>query len=168
MKAIARQIVMLAVERFKESARFRSATGDGRRRTTSADRCSLHVGFGRVRSACVGDFAVIICLGTTPTLARSMSFDSLKVDDVNRAVLWRINAAGKNVNWRRVLTTLGVPAAAVGFLGGPRAAAMRADLDPLTSRTRFSMSMLATRLCVTVIDRAAHHRDGVDRRTVRP
>ena len=98
---------------------------------------------------------MILCLGTTPTLARTMAFDALKIDDVNRAAAVADYAAGKNVNVARVLTTLGVPAAAIGFLGGPRAAAMRADLDTAYISHAFLDIDAPTRLCITVVDRAA-------------
>jgi len=97
---------------------------------------------------------MIICLGTTPAMSRSMTFDRLTIDDVNRATAVADYAAGKNVNVARVLTTLGEDAAAVGFLGGLRAGAMRADLDDAGIAHVFLGVAAETRLCVTVIDRS--------------
>ncbi len=98
---------------------------------------------------------MIFCLGTTPAMSRSMTFASLKLDDVNRAAAVGDYAAGKNVNAARVLATLGEPAMTIGFLGGPRAAEMRADMNAAGIVHDFLDVTSPTRLCVTVIDRAA-------------
>ena len=44
---------------------------------------------------------MIVCLGTTPALARTMEFDGLAVDAVNRATRVYEYAAGKAVNAAR-------------------------------------------------------------------
>jgi len=99
---------------------------------------------------------MIICLGTTPALARSMIFDSLTIDEVNRAAEVYDYAAGKSTNVARVLHTLGQPATAVGFLGGDYGQILRRDLDAAGIAHSFTEVLPNTRLCVTVIDRAAH------------
>ena len=42
---------------------------------------------------------MIICLGTTPAAARSMVFDRLTLDDVNRAAEVHESAAGKSITF---------------------------------------------------------------------
>jgi tagatose 6-phosphate kinase len=100
---------------------------------------------------------VIICLSTTPALARSMIFKQLKIDDVNRALDVKQATAGKNNNAARVLTTLGEDAIATGFLGGDTGQAIRRDLDAAGVRHDYVEVDSPTRLCVTVIDRASSH-----------
>jgi tagatose 6-phosphate kinase len=97
---------------------------------------------------------MILAIGTTPTLQRTMAFDRLVIDDVNRAAEVHEHASGKGVNVARVLTTLGEPALAAGFLGGRRGDALREDLR--RSNVPHDMVDVAreTRLCTTVIDRA--------------
>ncbi len=97
---------------------------------------------------------MIICLGTTPSLARSMIFQSLALDEVNRAVEVFDYAAGKSVNAARVLTTLGLPVTATGFVGGDYGAILKHDLDAAGILHAFAEVPASTRLCVTVIDRA--------------
>jgi tagatose 6-phosphate kinase len=98
---------------------------------------------------------VIVCLGTTPAVQRTMSFDRLTIDAVNRAVEVRTYASGKPVNVVRVLHTLGEAAVVTGFVGGIHGRILCADLD----REKISHDFLdvapETRVCVTVIDRAA-------------
>lgn len=98
---------------------------------------------------------MIICLGTTPALSRSMMFDSLTIDEVNRATGVYDYAAGKSPNVARVLHTLGQPATVVGFIGGDYGLILRRDLDAAGVTHAFTDVQPNTRLCVTVIDRAA-------------
>ena len=46
---------------------------------------------------------MIVCLGTTPTMQRTMLFDRVEIDAVNRAVEVREYASGKSVNVAKVL-----------------------------------------------------------------
>ena len=99
---------------------------------------------------------MIICLGTTPALARSMIFDSLALDEVNRATAVYDYAAGKSSNAARVLKTLGEPVTATGFVGGDHGAILQRDLESAGVTQAYTEVLPNTRLCVTVIDRAAH------------
>ncbi|MEI6569521.1 MAG: 1-phosphofructokinase, partial [Verrucomicrobiota bacterium] len=60
----------------------------------------------------------ILCVGTTPALQRVMVFNSITSNAVNRAVQTHEVPAGKSVNVAKVLHTLGLSPAALGFLGG--------------------------------------------------
>src|SRR5450432_2138094 len=71
---------------------------------------------------------MIICLGPTPALARTMTFEKIVVDEVNRALRVHHFAAGKATNVARVLHTLGYPALVTGFLGGDTARIFQNDL----------------------------------------
>lgn len=96
---------------------------------------------------------MILCVGTTPVFQRSMVFERLRLDDVNRATSVHDYASGKSVNVARVLRTVGENAVATGFVGGPRGEAMRRDLDAAGVRHEFVTIRAPTRQCITVIDR---------------
>ena len=96
---------------------------------------------------------MIVCLGTTPTMQRTMLFDRLTVDGVNRAGEVREYPSGKSVNVAKVLHTLGHAALATGFLGGARGELLRQHLDRAGIRTAFVTVPTPTRLCTTLIDR---------------
>jgi tagatose 6-phosphate kinase len=98
---------------------------------------------------------MIICLGTTPTVQRTMTFERLTLDSVNRATHVHEYASGKSVNAARVLHTLGDDVLATGFVGGERAALFQADLDRSGIAHDFVTVSAPTRLCTTVIDQSA-------------
>lgn len=100
---------------------------------------------------------MILCIGTTPTMQRTMVFNRLAIDDVNRAAEVHEHASGKSVNVARVLTTLGVGevALATGFEGGRRGEALLEDLTRAKIPHDFIRTKNETRLCTTLIDRAS-------------
>jgi tagatose 6-phosphate kinase len=97
---------------------------------------------------------MILCLGTTPTVQRTMLFDRVAIDGVNRATEVREYASGKSVNVAKVLHTLGHNAVATGFIGGTRGALLLEHLDLGGVPNDFVMVAPATRLCTTLIDRS--------------
>jgi tagatose 6-phosphate kinase len=98
---------------------------------------------------------MIACIGTTPVYQRSMVFDRLQTNGVNRArEVWDY-ASGKAVNVARVLHALGQDAVVSGFAGGDRGAAMLKDLDEAGIRHDFAMVEAPTRQCITTIDDSA-------------
>jgi tagatose 6-phosphate kinase len=98
--------------------------------------------------------AMILCLGPTPTVQRTMMFVSLTLDAVNRATQVREFASGKSTNVARVLHTLGEKVKALGVLGGQRGEFFRSDLDRSGIAHDFVQVQAPTRLCTTVIDQA--------------
>jgi len=99
---------------------------------------------------------MILCLGTTPTVQRSMTFDRVTIDDVNRAIEVRDYASGKSPNVARVLRTLGADPLEVGFAGGDRGRFLLDDLKQAGVRCDFVPVAAQTRLCITVIDRSTN------------
>jgi tagatose 6-phosphate kinase len=97
---------------------------------------------------------MILCVGTTPVYQRSMVFERLQLDEVNRAVSVHDYASGKSVNVARVLHALGQRCVATGFVGGDRGAALVRDLEAAGIGREFVTVDAPTRQCVTVIDRA--------------
>jgi 1-phosphofructokinase family hexose kinase len=95
---------------------------------------------------------MILCIGTTPTLQRTMVFDQLRIDEVNRARQVREYASGKSINVARVLRELGEEALAVGICGGKRGEALRDDLNAIPHE--LIPTGAQTRLCTTLIDQS--------------
>ena len=61
---------------------------------------------------------MILCVGLSPAMQRTMIYDAFRVGEVNRARRVIVTASGKGVNVARVLTTLGANARLVHPLGG--------------------------------------------------
>src|SRR5215212_1430068 len=99
---------------------------------------------------------MILCIGTTPTLQRTMTFARLTIDEVNRAAETHEHASGKAVNVARVLHTLGLPTLVTGFAGGRRGDAFREDLTRSNVPHDFTATQSETRLCTTLIDRTTN------------
>lgn len=98
----------------------------------------------------------VLCLGLTPAFQRTMLFDHLEVDEVNRARQVVESAAGKAVNTARALVALGTPAQTAGFNGGPTGLKLVAFLKAYGVGTEALTTMKpATRICSTLIDRTA-------------
>jgi 1-phosphofructokinase family hexose kinase len=97
---------------------------------------------------------MILSLGLTPTIARTMRFAALTLDGVNRTADVREYAAGKAVNAARAMKRLGGRPRCLGVVGGDRGRHLRRMLDGLFVDHDFIDVDAATRLCVTVIDDA--------------
>ena len=98
---------------------------------------------------------MILVLGTTPALQRTMVFDRVRLDAVNRAASVTEYASGKPINAARVLRTIGRDVLVTGFLGGDTGRIVRQDLDRAGIPHDFHEVRPATRTCVTVVDRTA-------------
>jgi tagatose 6-phosphate kinase len=98
---------------------------------------------------------MILCIGTTPTVQRTLVFDRLTLDDVNRAAVVDEYGSGKSVNVARVAALLGADVIATGFAGGDRGRFLLDQLAADGVRHDFQPIAGQTRLCTTVIDRAA-------------
>ncbi len=98
----------------------------------------------------------VLCLGLTPVLQRTLLFDRLEIDEVNRARRVVESAAGKALNTARALVTLGTPALTAGFNGGETGRRVAAYLKTYGVATEALTAMKApTRICSTLIDQAA-------------
>src|SRR5689334_17346200 len=97
---------------------------------------------------------MILCLGTTPTVQRTMTFAKLTIDAVNRAIEVRESASGKSLNVARVLHTLGEDPLATGFLGGDTGQFIREDLSRSGIAHDFVTVRPRTRTCMSVIDQS--------------
>ena len=98
----------------------------------------------------------VLCLGLTPVLQRTLVFDRLETDEVNRARQVVESAAGKALNTARALVALGTPADATGLNGGETGRRVLAYLKSYGMETGALTTMKApTRICSTLIDRTA-------------
>ena len=98
---------------------------------------------------------MILCLGITPTVQRTMTFARLNIDAVNRATSTIETASGKSINVARVLSTLGEECVATGFVGGDSGQFIRADLDRAGIAHDFVNVESKTRTCTTIIDQSS-------------
>ena len=96
----------------------------------------------------------VLCLGLTPALQRTMLFDRLEVDEVNRARQVVESAAGKALNTARVLARLGTPAQTAGFNGGQTGRVIAGFLKAYGVVSALTPMRADTRICSTLIDAA--------------
>ena len=100
---------------------------------------------------------MIVCVGTTPVYQRSMIFERVRPNDVNRAAAVHDYASGKAVNVARVLHTLGEAVGHVGFVhrGADRGTGFLSSLAAARIPDYSVPVDGVMRQCITVIDRAA-------------
>jgi 1-phosphofructokinase family hexose kinase len=96
---------------------------------------------------------MILTLGTTPALQRTMTFDALHLDAVNRATRIRECASGKSINVARVAHTMSYPCKALTFFGGERGFAALRDLNKSGIPYDF-VGKVVTRTCITLLDKS--------------
>lgn len=100
---------------------------------------------------------MILCVGGTPAMQRTLLLPSLEVGGVNRAREVQVTASGKAVNAARVATSLGGRALLVTFLGGDagRFVARRLDAEGVAHEAVWAQDDAPTRTCVTLLPDAA-------------
>jgi len=95
----------------------------------------------------------VLCLGLTPVLQRTLVFDALETNEVNRAKQAVESAAGKALNTARALSALGTPAQVTGFNGGVTGRKIEAFLKRLGVASAQTQMRAETRICTTLLDR---------------
>src|SRR5688572_28129259 len=98
---------------------------------------------------------MILCVGTTPVMQRTMVFPRVQIDAVNRATEVHETASGKGINVARVAYMLGEEVVATGFLGGDSGQFIRAELSAAGIPHDFVAVEPKTRTCLTVMDQAS-------------
>ncbi len=96
---------------------------------------------------------MLLCIGTTPTYQRTLVFEHLVLNEVNRAAVCDDYASGKSVNVARIAKLLGGNVTTTGFIGGARGRRLRDGLSEGGIQHDFVEVQPETRLCTTVIDR---------------
>lgn len=96
---------------------------------------------------------MILCVGGTPAMQRTLLFSRLKVGEVNRAREVRVTASGKAVNAARVVTILGGRALLATFLGGDagRFVAQQLKAEGVSQEVVWVEGDTPTRVCVTLL-----------------
>jgi tagatose 6-phosphate kinase len=96
---------------------------------------------------------VILCVGGTPAMQRTLRFESLEPGAVNRAYETRVTASGKVVNAARAVTVLGGQALLATFLGGDpgRFVARELDARGVPHEDVWTEDDAPTRTCATLI-----------------
>jgi tagatose 6-phosphate kinase len=95
----------------------------------------------------------VLCFGLTPVLQRTLVFECLETNEVNRAKQVIESAAGKALNTARALTVLGTPAKAAGFNGGVAGRKVEAFLKSYGVVSEQTRMQAETRICTTLLDR---------------
>lgn len=96
---------------------------------------------------------LILCVGGTPAMQRTLLLPSLEVGEVNRAREVRVTASGKAVNAARVVTTLGGRALLATFLGGDagRFVSRQLDEEGVAHEVVWAEGDAPTRVCLTLL-----------------
>jgi 1-phosphofructokinase family hexose kinase len=95
---------------------------------------------------------MILSAGLTPAWQQILTFDSLRLGEVNRAARAVWCASGKVFNAGIAAHHLGGPSMTLAPVGGPAAGAIEAELSELGVPHRLIHTAAATRVCTTVID----------------
>ena len=98
---------------------------------------------------------MILSAGLTPAWQQIMLFDRLRPGEVNRAreVVWC--GSGKVLNAGVAVHHLGGPGLTLAPLGGPPLAEIEREFAALGAPRRWIETKSATRVCTTILDRAA-------------
>lgn len=94
----------------------------------------------------------ILCLGLTPALQRTLLFDTLAINEVNRARRVLESAAGKALNTARALSALSMPVHVAGLNGGATGRKIDAFLKTYGVTSVQTAMKAETRICTTLIN----------------
>jgi tagatose 6-phosphate kinase len=95
---------------------------------------------------------VILCVGGTPAMQRTLLFDRLDVGEVNRAREVRVTASGKVTNAARAATVLGGRALLLTFLGGDSGRFVARELEAAGVPHEPVWVDAPTRVCATLVE----------------
>jgi 1-phosphofructokinase family hexose kinase len=95
---------------------------------------------------------MILCLGLTPALQRTLLFKSLEINEVNRALAVAVSAAGKSLNTARALASLGAECKVAGFNGGYNGELINRFLIEYGVDSALTAMSGETRICSTLLD----------------
>lgn len=98
---------------------------------------------------------MILSAGLSPAWQQILVFDAVRIDRVNRARTAEWCASGKVFNAGIAIHTLGGPGLVMAPVGGVAREPMEAEFRALGMRYRCIGTEAATRVCTTIIDKAA-------------
>ncbi len=93
----------------------------------------------------------ILCLGLTPALQRTLVFDAIDLNEVNRAKLVIESAAGKALNTARALSALAMPVQVAGLNGGETGREIDSFLKAYGVEAVQTSMKANTRICTTLL-----------------
>ncbi|MFO7936151.1 MAG: 1-phosphofructokinase family hexose kinase [Kiritimatiellia bacterium] len=99
-----------------------------------------------------GSCPMILCLGLSPALQRTLVFNKLELNEVNRAVSITLSAGGKSLNTARALATLGAGCKVSGLNGGHNGRVLKRFLDDYGVDSALTPTSAETRICTTLLD----------------
>ena len=95
---------------------------------------------------------MILCVGGTPAMQRTLHFDHLDIGEVNRAREVRVTASGKVTNAARAVTVLGGRALLLTFLGGDSGRFVARELEAAGVPHEPVWVDAPTRVCATLVE----------------
>ena len=95
---------------------------------------------------------MILCVGGTPAMQRTLLFDRLDVGEVNRAREVHVTASGKVTNAARAVTVLGGRALLLTFLGGDPGRFVASELEEAGVPHEPVWVDAPTRVCATLVE----------------
>jgi tagatose 6-phosphate kinase len=95
---------------------------------------------------------MILSLGMTPALQRTLLFQSIEFNEVNRAAEVMESAAGKSLNVAHALAILGGRSALSGFNGGHNGETITRLLQQYGVESVMTATLAETRICTTLIN----------------
>lgn len=98
---------------------------------------------------------MVLCLGLSPALQRTMVFKQMQINEVNRVQQVTLSAAGKSINTARALAALGVECVVTGFNGGDNGERISSFLQEYGVEAALTAMHAETRICTTLIDESS-------------
>ena len=95
---------------------------------------------------------MILCLAIAPALQRTLVFNSLEINEVNRVSSVTLSAAGKALNSARALASLGAKCKVAGFNGGHNGLIVNGYLSEYGVSSAMTFISAETRICTTLLD----------------
>lgn len=105
--------------------------------------------------------AAVTTLTCNPALDEAVAIDGLILGATNRCSLDALDPGGKGINASRVISRLGRPTRALGFIGGPTGALLRARLDAEAVPHAFDDVDGDTRINIMIYEREPERRTRV-------
>jgi 1-phosphofructokinase len=99
---------------------------------------------------------MILTITINPAIDKTIVVDSLHVNSVNRVISSREDLGGKGINVSKVLTKLGIPTIACGFIGSKNYAKISAFVDHEQLATDFVLVDANTRTNTKIVELSTH------------
>lgn len=95
---------------------------------------------------------MVITVTLNPALDRTIYLEGIHLDDVNRVISYRTDIGGKGINVSKVLSAMGTPSKALGFIGENHKERFEMDLDKKGIMYQFTAIKGDTRTNIKMVD----------------